>query len=217
MSKNWNQKTIDLILDEDTWCTKNGYLPIIHFCIDELAQYGIDPTPLKRPFDFAIFKKFNPSQSEFFRALILINIYKACFKFSELKAMLFNQDRNFDSEICRLAYKTGGQSASLLTYMLTVTLKEKITEEDYNSVVAKLDSYQQDRSKGGQNKAETEARDISRKMAVELKAKNKHLTKPDLTIKIISSMEENPSKFKLKRDIPSFDTVMKWLTNLNKE
>lgn len=217
MNRNWNQKTVDLILDENTWLSDKPYIPIINFCVEELAQYGVDPTSPKTPLNFSIFKQFNPSESEYYRLLILINIYKACFKFYELRAVLFHPDRTFDKKVSEIAFKSAGQSASLLTYFLTKTLKETITEKDYESVASKVDSFQEARSKGGRNKAESEARGICREMARSLKAKNKHLNKPDLVIKIFAEMENDKAKFKLKRDIPSFDTMMKWLANLDEK
>jgi hypothetical protein len=216
VNKNWNQKTIDLILDENTWMSGNGNIPIIHFCIEELYLYGVDPTTLKTPFNFDIFKQFNPSESEFYRMRILIHIYNACFIFYKHQPLLSHPDMTFDIELCEFIYKSASQMASTLTYMLTLTLKDKITEEDYNSAVAKVDDYQKARSKGGLAKAETEAKEIARKRAVELKKINPHLKKVDLVTKIILEMEQDKEKFNLKREVPSFDTMMKWLTNLPK-
>lgn len=218
MNKSRNEKVFNLIFDTYAHA-KDRYKSIVYYCIEELSEYGIDITnPLgPQEFDEESSNWQNLSVAEMMRCNILIRVYNFCFKLIKSRAVLLHPERTYEENTCNFAYNSGATGGSFLTYMLMLSNNVTLTESDYINVVNKLDKFNDDRRRGGKNKAETRAKEISRQKARERKAKNKHLTKPDLVQGIIEDMNLNKNDYELKRDIPSFDTISGWLTNLYKE
>ncbi|GAC06954.1 hypothetical protein [Paraglaciecola chathamensis] len=220
MKKDYKQRVTDLVFNEETWLPSNDYLSLRMFCLKELAAYDVDPTSSNEPVSVEMLKKHNLSGLTSYRIEILVAIYFKCLTFLKLKTMTLHPNREFTLEACELSYQTGSASASLITYALMNSAGDNITKEEFDEVMTKLTELKaknhNDRGNGGRAKAETDAKEASRQMAVALLAKNSSYTKPELIQKILAEMERNKDQFGLRRNIPSFDTLNKWLTNLDR-
>tara|TARA_R110001606_G_scaffold398877_2_gene579341 strand:+ start:613 stop:1272 length:660 start_codon:yes stop_codon:yes gene_type:complete len=216
MKKDYKQRVTDLVFNEETWLPSNDYLSLRMFCLKELAAYDVDPTSSNEPVSVEMLKKHNLSGLTSYRIEILVAIYFKCLTFLKLKTMTLHPNREFTLEACELSYQTGSASASLITYALMNSAGDNITKKEFDEVMTKLTELTARPGKGGRAKAEKAAKEASRLMAVALLAKNSSYTKPELIQKILAEMERDKDQFGLRRNIPAFDTLNKWLTNLDR-
>jgi hypothetical protein len=146
---------------------------------------------------------------------MLLQLYKYCNGLKTHSWCTLDPKVTYDFGELETKIAMAGWFAAEITYLLTLTLRDDLTLEEFNKVNARLEGFLEDRSRGGKGKAETEAKAIARKRARYFLAKNPRHTKPDLIEKITAEMLQDKDKYKLKRDVPSFDTLSKWLVNLD--
>jgi hypothetical protein len=238
------EKLEALIFNNHNWPTDNNYQAVKSFCIDELLVYGIDPNKYIQKSlpdgsgpdltndrvlaDYLIDNKFNWTASEESRALLLIQIYNYSMSLKIVKAAVLSPatayglqahlkhpEGIYDFKTSENAFNTASRFIAQLTYMLTLTLRDDLTKIELDRVKAQVEEFRQGKARGGLNKAEVKAKIIVRERARHLKTINPHLTKPDLIEKITAEMLQDKDQYKLKREVPSFDTLSKWLVKLD--
>jgi hypothetical protein len=211
------EKLEDLIFNFALNSKGSDYLPVMYFCIEELYPYGIDPTNPKNPVGTPIDDKFKWTESELIRAILLAHVYKLCKVLVGQQAELFHPKRNFDLETCKTSFNAGSSAGSLLTYMLTLTLRQNVAEEDFNKVSSLLEKFNKDRSKGGKARGNKyrKAKPTAIEEAKILKARDPTATKDDITNHILIDMTVNPDKYGVELgDYPSPSTLRDtWLKN----